>query len=145
MFEMFAAPGWSMLCFIGGDKQDAVSEGGGAAAAYAVAGGAENVAQPFVGGGAEAPREGDVDTGSPNAANDGADGARTGGGAIARPMDEIACAVSGRATPSAMGCGVKAAPLPIGAEPFILGACMPPFIIGGAAPFIGAPFDGGAA
>ena len=44
-------------------------------------------------------------------------------------MDEIACAASGRATPRAMGCGVKAAPF-MGA-PFILD----PFIIG-AAPFI---------
>merc|ERR1719201_151337 len=53
-------------------------------------------------------------------------------------MDEIACAASGRATPRAMGCGVKAAPFIIGAAPFIIGA--EPFIIGAAW-----PFDAGAA
>ena len=70
-------------------------------------------------------------------------------------MDEIACAASGRATPRAMGCGVKAAPFvgaPFILDPFIIGA--PPFRIGaepfiiGAEPFIiGAawPFDAGAA
>ena len=62
-------------------------------------------------------------------------------------MDEIACAASGRATPRAMGCGVKAAPFvgaPFILDPFIIGAL--PFIIG-ADPFIigAAPFDAGAA
>merc|ERR1719152_866596 len=49
-------------------------------------------------------------------------------------MDEIACAASGRATPRAMGCGVKAAPFIIGAEPFIIGAAWP-FDAGAAWPF----------
>ena len=56
-------------------------------------------------------------------------------------MDEIACAASGRATPRAMGCGVKAAPFmgaPFILDPFIIGA--EPFIIGAAW-----PFDAGAA
>ena len=132
MFEIFAPDGWRMLCFIGGDEHDAGGSGGG--------GGGNDAAQPPLWGGcgAEAPRTGIADGGSPNAAKAGADGARAGGGAIARrPMDEIACAASGRATPRAMGCGVKAAPFILGAAPFIIGA--EPFIIGAA------PFDAGAA